>query len=68
MRAAMSRAFSQACSCVGAMIGRNATWILGVSVRPAFFAARRTDSICSAVRASGSPHRQQMSASAPPAR
>jgi len=49
------------------MIGRNATWIRGTSVRPASFAACLTDSICSAVSASGSPHRQKMSASAPPA-
>jgi hypothetical protein len=46
-------AFSQASSSVGAMIGRNATWILGTSVRPAARAAARTDSICSAVCASG---------------
>ncbi len=60
-------AFSQASSSVGAMIGRNATWNLGTSLRPASLAACLTDWICSAVWASGSPHRQKMSASAPPA-
>jgi hypothetical protein len=58
IRAAMSWALSQACRSVGAMIGLNATWILGTSVRPAARAAAFTHSICSAVRASGSPHRQ----------
>jgi hypothetical protein len=58
IRRTMSCAFSQAFSSVGAMIGRNATWIFGTSSRPAALAAAFTDSICSAVLASGSPHRQ----------
>ncbi len=54
----MSWAFAQAFSSVEAMIGRNATWIFGTSARPAARAAAFTDAICSAVLASGSPHRQ----------
>ena len=57
VRAAIHLSETKYCS-VGAMIGRKATWILGRSVRPAALAAACTDSICSAVRASGSPHRQ----------
>ncbi|SER25518.1 hypothetical protein SAMN05216188_109171 [Lentzea xinjiangensis] len=67
IRSTVRCASSQASSSVGAMIGRNATWILGTSVLPASLAACLTDSICCAVSASGSPHRQKMSASAPPA-
>lgn len=58
IRARVRWAFSQASSSVGAMIGRKATWILGTSVRPAALAASFTEAICSAVCASGSPHRQ----------
>src|ERR1700727_2267003 len=68
MRSTMSCAFSHAFASVGAMIGRKATWILGTSVRPASLAACLTHSICSAVLASGSPHKQEMSGLAPPAR
>jgi hypothetical protein len=57
-RSSTLRTMSWAFSSVGAMIGRNATWIFGTSPRPAARAAAFTDSICSAVLASGSPHRQ----------
>ena len=58
MASTMPWAFSHAWSSVAAMIGRNATWNLGGSVRPAAAAAAFTEAICSAVSASGSPHRQ----------
>jgi hypothetical protein len=58
MRPTMSCAFSHALASVGAMIGRKATWITGGSARPAASEAAFTDSICSAVLSSGSPHRQ----------
>ena len=39
IRPSVSRAFSHAFSSVGAMIGRNATWIFGLAGRPAARAA-----------------------------
>jgi hypothetical protein len=44
------------------------TLMPGTSVRPAAFAAARTESICSLVSASGSPHRAYVSACLPPTR
>jgi len=67
IRSTVRYAFSQASSSVGAMIGRKATWMRGIVVRPAARAAACTRSICAAVSASGSPQRAKMSASAPPA-
>ncbi|MFY9774830.1 MAG: hypothetical protein WAK28_09705 [Trebonia sp.] len=52
----MRWARSQASSSVGPRIGRKLTLIRGGVSRPAFFAASFTESICSFVSASGSPH------------
>ena len=49
------------------MIGRNDTLIRGAG-RPAASAAARTDAICSAVSASGSPQSMNVSACLPPTR
>lgn len=53
MAATVRCAFSQASSSVGAMMGLNATWIRGGSLRPSAAEAARTASICSAVFSSG---------------
>ncbi len=58
---------SQARSSVGPRTGRNDTLIPGLG-RPARSAAWFTAAICSAVCASGSPHRANTSACLPPTR
>src|ERR1700722_11502053 len=62
IRATMPCAFSQACSSVGAIIGRKATWILGTSARPAARAVEGGSAPAGAVRRGRGPAERDLRA------